>query len=199
MLRSTCVLCQRLHPKVSATLPRPSSWIIFQEEAGISCFSLLSCLCGLCYCLCFLFVTQHLVSHGVSQQGPFSSVPLVCPESCSGSGWLAGRTTSAVQVQSQWLWDRLQTCTKLNREPCKVIMRHDGSLHVKARGMWLWPLHEYTQTKIIIIIKKEDRKKLFDMMDMFMAYILVMVLQVYTYFQTHQVVYIKYVLLIVYQ
>ena len=40
--------------------------------------------------------------------------------------------------------------------------------------------------------KEEDRRKLLEMMDMVVASIVMMVLQLYTYPQTHQVVYIKY-------
>lgn len=45
---------------------------------------------------------------------------------------------------------------------------------------------------IIIIVNKEGWGKLREMMEMFMAYIVVMVLQMYTYLQTHPVVYVKY-------
>lgn len=45
---------------------------------------------------------------------------------------------------------------------------------------------------------KEDGQKYLEMMDMFMAYTVVMVAQMYAYLQTHQVV-IKYVQLFVYQ
>lgn len=41
-------------------------------------------------------------------------------------------------------------------------------------------------TKIAIIINKGSRRKLVDRMDTFMAYSVVMVSQLYTYFQTHQ-------------
>ena len=48
----------------------------------------------------------------------------------------------------------------------------------------------------MFLITKKNKgggKRLLEAMDMFTALILVMVSQVYTYLQTHQVVYIKYV------
>ena len=48
-------------------------------------------------------------------------------------------------------------------------------------------------------INRMDGRQLWEMMKMFMAQIVVMVSQVYAYLQTHEVVYVKYVLLFMYQ
>lgn len=48
-------------------------------------------------------------------------------------------------------------------------------------------------------INKEGRAKLWEVIDMFTTYIVVMVSWVYTYLQTHQVRYIKYAQLFVRQ
>lgn len=48
-------------------------------------------------------------------------------------------------------------------------------------------------------INKEGRAKLWEVIDMFTTYIVVMVSWVYTYLQTHQVSYIKYAQLFVRQ
>lgn len=77
--RSTCVLSQRLHPKVSAIMirSRPSPGTIFQQQAGVSCSPLLSYWGPWHCCHCLLFVTKHLAAQGVSQQRAFPFLTLV--------------------------------------------------------------------------------------------------------------------------
>lgn len=50
----------------------------------------------------------------------------------------------------------------------------------------------------VLTTKRRDLRKLLKVIDMSTTLIMVMVLQVYTYIQTHQIVYIKYVQLLVY-
>ena len=75
------------------------------------------------------------------------------------------------------------------------LLRDLGFVH----SSYLLPHHHPSSTHKIIIIVISERRKLWEVMDMFINLIVVMVSYVYAYHQAQQAIYIRYIHLFTYQ